>query len=63
MDIDPVHIRENGTVLFGTVPFGTEQFYVSCINTKRFQMVPKVITLEVECVLNHKIQFSLVFGA
>ena len=44
------------------VPFGNEPFFASSVNTKRIQMVPEVITMEEECVLSHKFQFSLVFG-
>ena len=58
-----VYTRENGAVPFETVPFGTEQSNASCVNAKRFQMVPAVITMEEECVLNHKVQFSSVLGA
>ena len=47
--IDPVYTRENGTV-----PSGTEQSHASCVNAKWSQMVPEVITLEEECVLNCK---------
>ena len=53
---DPVYARENGTVPCGTVLLGTEQFHASCVNAKRFQMVPELITRGggEECVLNHK---------
>ena len=49
-----VYTRENGTIHFATVPVGTEQFYASCVYAKRFEMVQEVITMEEECVLNHK---------
>ena len=57
--LDPVYTRENATVRFGTVPFGIEPFHTSIVSTKRFQVVPEVITIEKECVLNHKNPFFL----
>ena len=53
-NLDPVSTRKNGTVPFGTVLFGTELFHASSINAKKFQVVPEVITMEEENVLNHK---------
>ena len=45
---------ENGATPFGAVAFVSEQFYVSCVNVKQVQMVPEVVAMEKECVLNQK---------
>ena len=55
LDLGPVHTRKNGTV-----PFGAEPFHIPSVNAERFQMVPGVITVEEECVLNHK--YPVLFG-
>ena len=56
---DPVSVKEHLTVPFGTVPLRTEPFHTSSVEAQHFQMVPEVITLEEESVINHKISYLL----
>ena len=45
----PVYMRENGTVQFGTEPLRT-----SHLNAKCFQMIPGVVPVEEEYVVNYR---------